>query len=113
MIWLFGVVVFPEVEVGDEVGPARGPGDGDYEGDDVIDGLVRDVTAAGPSLQLTRALGAHLEIYESTLFSWTLDGFMGNKRVGDGSREAVKFKWLHQESLYFLPCTEEFCPQEE
>ena len=71
LIWFFGVVVFPEVEVGDEVGPHGGPGYRDQEGGDVIDGLVSDVTPTAPSLQLTRALGAHLQIYGSTVFFQT------------------------------------------
>ena len=71
LIWFFGVVVFPEVEVGDEVGPHGGPGYRDQEGGDVIDGLVSDVTPTAPSLQLARALGAHLQIYGSTVFFQT------------------------------------------
>ena len=69
MIWLFGVVVLPEVEVGYEVGSHGCPGYADQKGGDVIDGLVGDVTA--PSLQLARALGAHLQIYGSTVFFQT------------------------------------------
>ena len=57
MIWLFGVVVFPEVEVGDEVSPHGCPRDGDSEGDDVIDGLASDVTAPADRLP-----GAHLDL---------------------------------------------------
>ena len=57
MIWLFGVVVFPEVEVRDEVSPHGSPGDGDSQGDDVIDGLASDVTA--PAARLP---GAHLDL---------------------------------------------------
>ena len=55
LIWFLGVVVFPEIEVGDEVSPHGGPGDSDQEGDDVIDGLTSDVTA--PAARLP---GAHL-----------------------------------------------------
>ena len=53
LIWFFGVVVFPEIEVGNEVSPHGCPGDGDQEGDDVIDGLTGDVTPPAARLSVT------------------------------------------------------------